>query len=45
MGKCTYWDVLTSFNKYDGSNTAHQDVVNTLNKYGHHVKMSDEWCS
>lgn len=45
MGKCTYWDVLTSFNKYDGSNTAHQDVVNTLNKHGHHVKMSDEWCS
>ena len=45
MGKCTFWDVLTAYNKYDGSKTAHQDVVNTLNKHGHHVKMSDEWCS
>lgn len=45
MGKCTYWDVLTAYNKYDGSKTAHQDVVNTLNKHGHHTKMSDAWCS
>ena len=45
MGKCTFWDVLTAYNKYDGSKTAHQDVVNTLNKHGHHIKMTDEWCS
>lgn len=45
MGKCTFWDVLTTYNKYDGSKTAHQDVVNTLNKHGHHTKMSDAWCS
>ena len=45
MGKCTFWDVLTAYNKYDGSKTAHQDVVNTLNKHGHHTKMTDEWCS
>ena len=45
MGKCTFWDVLTAYNKYDGSKTAHQDVVNTLNKHGHHTKMSDAWCS
>lgn len=45
MGKCTFWDVLTAYNKYDGSKTAHQDVVNTLNKHGHHTKMADEWCS
>jgi len=23
MGKCTVWDVLTAYNKYDGSKTAH----------------------
>ena len=45
MGKCTFWNVLTAYNKYDGSKTAHQDVVKTLNKNGHHAKMSDAWCT
>jgi len=45
MGKCTVWDVLTAYNKYDGSPTAHKDVVNTLKKHGHHTTMSDAWCS
>lgn len=45
MGKCTIWDVLTACSKYDGSSTAHKDVINTLNKHGHHAKMSDAWCT
>ena len=43
MGKCTVWDVLTAYNKYDGSKTAHQDVVNTLKKHNHSAKMSAAW--
>ena len=45
MGKCTFWDVLTAYNKYDGSKTAHQDVVKTLKKHNHNVKSSDAWCT
>lgn len=43
--KCTVWDVLTAAAKYDGSPTAHQDVISTLNKHGHNAKMTDEWCT
>lgn len=45
MGKCTVWDIITAYNKYDGSPTAHKDVVNTLKKHDHHTTMSDAWCS
>lgn len=43
--KCTVWDVLKAAAKYDGSPTAHKDVVKTLQAKGHHVSMSDEWCT
>lgn len=45
MAKCTVWDVLTAAAKYDGSATAHKDVVANLQKHGHHAKMSDAWCT
>ena len=45
MAKCTVWDVLTAAAKYDGSTTAHKDVVANLQKHGHHAKMSDAWCT
>lgn len=41
----TAWDVYSSIKKYDGSPTSHKDVVDTLNKHGHHAKMSDAWCT
>lgn len=44
MGK-TAWDVYSSIRKYDGSPTAHKDVVDTIKKHGHHAKMSDAWCT
>ena len=43
MEKCTFWDILTSYNKYDGSKTAHQDIINTLKKHNHNIKMSANW--
>ena len=43
MGKTVY-DVLTAAAKYDGSKTAHKDVIDCLNRHGHHAKMSDAWC-
>lgn len=43
--KCTVWDVLKAAAKYDGSPTAHKDVVKKLQAKGHHVSMSDEWCT
>lgn len=43
--KCTVWDVLSAAAKYDGSPTAHTDVVKTLIVKGHSVKMTDEWCT
>lgn len=44
MGK-TYYDVLHATTKYDGSETAHADVIATLKKHGHTVKSTDAWCS
>lgn len=41
----TVYDVLTAAAKYDGSKTAHKDVIDCLNKHGHHAKMSDAWCT
>ena len=41
----TAWDVYSAVKKYDGSPTAHEDVVNTLQKHGHHAKMSAAWCT
>lgn len=45
MSKCTIWDVLKAAAKYDGSATAHKDVINNLKKHGHSAKMSDAWCT
>lgn len=42
---CTVWDFLTALTKYDGSETAHEDVVKTLKSHGHSAKMSDAWCT
>lgn len=44
MGK-TAWDVYSAVKKYDGSPTAHTDVIKTVNSHGHHAKMSDAWCT
>lgn len=41
----TRWDVLEAATKYDGSDTARKDVIDCLNKHGHHAKMSDAWCT
>ena len=41
----TVYDVLSAAAKYDGSKTAHKDVIDCLNKHGHHAKMSDAWCT
>lgn len=41
----TVWDVLSEASKYDGSPTAHEDVVKNIRKHGHHINMSDEWCT
>lgn len=41
----TVYDVLTAAAKYDGSKTAHKDVIDCLNRHGHHAKMSDAWCT
>lgn len=43
--KCTVWDVLQAAAKYDGSPSAHADVVQTLIAKGHSVKMTDAWCT
>lgn len=45
MSKITIWDLFEAAKNYDGSPTAHSDVVNTLKKHGHKVSMSDAWCS
>lgn len=42
---CTVWDFLEALTRYDGSSTAHNDVVKTLNSRGHKAKMSDAWCT
>ena len=41
----TVFDVLHAVAKYDGSPTAHKDVVSCLKKHGHNVSMSDQWCT
>ena len=41
----TRYDVLRAAGKYDGSPTAHEDVIATLKKHGHNVKASDAWCT
>jgi len=43
--KCTVWNVLKAAARYDGSPTAHKDVIATLNAKGHGAKMTDEWCT
>lgn len=43
--KPTVWDVLSAFTKYDGSATAHKDVIATLKAHGHSAKESDAWCT
>ncbi len=42
---CTVWDYLTALAKYDGSETAHEDVIKTLKSHGHSAKMGDAWCT
>ena len=41
----TVYDAITASAKYDGSKTAHADVIATLKRHGHTVKMSSAWCS
>lgn len=41
----TVYDAITASAKYDGSPTAHADVIATLKKHGHTVKTSSAWCS
>lgn len=41
----TVWDVLKEASKYDGSPTAHRNVVDNLKRHGHKVSMSDQWCT
>lgn len=41
----TAWDVYSALKKYDGSPTAHKDVIDTVNTHGHHAKMADAWCT
>ena len=41
----TVYDVLSATAKYDGSPTAHKDVIACLNKHGHNAKMTDQWCT
>lgn len=43
--KRTRYDVLRAAGKYDGSPTAHEDVIATLRAHGHSVKSSDAWCT
>ena len=39
----TLWNVLTTYTKYDGSPTAHADVIKALQPKKQY-KMSDAWC-
>ena len=41
----TRYDVLRAAGRYDGSETAHADVMATLKKHGHNVKSSNAWCT
>ena len=41
----TVWDVLAEMAKYDGSPTAHEDVIANIKKHGHSASMSDAWCT
>ena len=42
---CTVWDFLEALTKYDGSDSAHEDVIKDLNGFGHHATMKDAWCT
>ena len=43
---CTVYAVLSAMAKYDGSPTAHKDVIADCKKYaGKTIKASDAWCS
>lgn len=39
------WEYLNALAKYEGSETAHEDVVACLKRHGHSAKMSDAWCT
>lgn len=41
----TFYGVLAATAKYDGSTTAHADVIAALKKHGHAVKSTAAWCS
>lgn len=50
MSACTVWDVLSFMSKYDGSNTALEDVVKNFNQaaieYNHSKVTKDmAWCT
>lgn len=43
---CDVYAVLSALSKYDGSPTAHKDVIADCKKYaGKTIKSSDAWCS
>lgn len=43
---CNIYAVLSALSKYDGSPTAHKDVIADCKKYaGKTIKTSDAWCS
>ena len=41
----TRWSVLEAATKYDGSETAHKDVVAKIKSLGHSMSMSTAWCT
>jgi uncharacterized protein (TIGR01370 family) len=41
----TRWSVLEAAAKYDGSETAHKDVVARIKALGHSMSMSTAWCT
>lgn len=41
----TRWSVLEAAAKYDGSETAHKDVVAKIKALGHSMSMSTAWCT
>lgn len=41
----TRWDVLEAATKYDGSVTAHKDVIAKIKGLGHSMSASTAWCT
>ena len=41
----TRWDVLEAATKYDGSETAHKDVIAKIKSLGHSMSASIAWCT